>query len=141
VTRLALRYGHCPQPLAMKPSEVRSLEALAVDNAGEGCGRELFGAVVNAHQARAAQDGEVAAAMAAIAGDEAEHAELSFALAEALMPRLSAAQRRSAREAQARVLESLGADEVHPAARGALGLMDGAQAGATARALLHRRRL
>jgi rubrerythrin len=141
VTRLALQHGHAPAPLSMKDTEVRSLAGLAIDNAGEGCGRELFGAVLNEHQARTATDASVARVMREIAGEERQHADLSFALAEALMPRLTLAQRRQAREAQADVLERLGADEVTPAMRTSLGLMDQAQASATARRLLDTRRL
>jgi len=141
VTRLALRYGYCPRPLEMRTSELRSLEAIAIDNAGEGCGRELFGSVLNVHQARTATDPAIAEVMTEIAAEEAEHAELSFGLAAELMPRLTVAQRRRAREAQEVVLEVLAGDEIRPAARGPLGLMDQAQALATSRALLDQRRL
>jgi len=141
VTALALRHGHCPVAPDVGTSEVRSLEALALDNAGEGCGRELFGAVLNAHQGRVAGDPRVAETMGAIAVDEAGHAGLSLELAAELMPRLTVAQRRRAREAQAEVLTSLAADEVAAPARAALGLMDRAQATATARRLLDERRL
>ena len=48
VTRLALRLGHCPAPVKVSAThQVRSLEEIALDNASEGCGRELFGAVMN----------------------------------------------------------------------------------------------
>jgi hypothetical protein len=141
VTGLALRHGRAPQPLALRPSEVRSLEALALDNAGEGCGREAFGALVNQHQARTAADPAVASVMRSIAGDELAHADLSFALAEALMPRLTVAQRGRAREAQASVLERLSSDDVPDQARQTLGLMDANQATAAARAVLDQRRL
>ncbi len=141
ITGLAWRHGRAPKPLSLRPSEVRSLEALAIDNAGEGCGRELFGALTNEHQARTASDPAVARVMGSIAGDERAHADLSFALAEALMPRLTLAQRRRAREAQAQVLAQLTQDEVPQQTRATLGLMDQAQATAMARAVLERQRL
>jgi hypothetical protein len=113
----------------------------ALDNAAEGCGRELFGAALNRHQAQAAADPAVRAVMASIAPDEAAHAELSFALAGALTTRLSPAQRRRAQEAQAQVLESFLDDEVPGPAREALGLMDSARSADLAKALLSQRRI
>ena len=98
-TRLALGRGFSPRRPRVLPSPVRSLEEVACDNAAEGCGRELIGAAINAHQARAAGDADVRAAMAGIATDEAAHAQLSLDLAGALMPRLTMPQRRRVREA------------------------------------------
>lgn len=141
VTGLALRAGYCPKAPVMRPAEVRSLAELAVDNAGEGCGRELFGAELNVHQARTASDPEVARVIGGIVDDERHHAAFSFALAEALMPRLTLAQRRRAREAQAEVLQQLGSEDVPLAARQTLGLMDQRQAAALAGGLLDQYRL
>lgn len=139
--RLAVRRGWSPQPLVIRASPIRSLAELAIDNAGEGCGRELFGAALNQHQARAASDNEVAIAMGEIAGDEARHAAFSLALSEQLTPRLTLADRRRAREAQAMVLTTLSAEDVPVRSRHTLGLMSRAQAVTTARRLLDANRV
>lgn len=136
VTRLALRLGHSPVVRAIEPGEVRSLEAIAIDNAGEGCGRELFGSILNAHQAASASNAGVRQVMASIAADEAAHARFSFELAQQLMPKLSVAARRRAREAQAQVLEQLAHDELPEGLRTTLGLMDSAAMRKTTRRLL-----
>jgi hypothetical protein len=141
VTGRSLHHGRCPVHRPSAGSELRTLEAMALDNAGEGCGRELFGALVNAQQARTAGDPRVAGVMGEIAVDELAHARLSFALAAALRPRLTLAQRRRAREAQEQTLTALGAEGVPDALRQTLGLMDHAQARATTRALLDPARL
>jgi hypothetical protein len=141
VTRVALSHGRCPVHRPLARAEVRTLEAMAIDNAAEGCGRELFGAMVNAHQARTASDPRVASLMGQVAADELGHARLSFELAEALMPRLTLAQRRRAREAQAQTLTAMASDNVPARLRHTLGLMDEAQAQATSRGLLDHSRL
>jgi hypothetical protein len=141
VTRLALGMGHCPAPVRVSATPLRSLEEVAIDNAGEGCARELFGTLINEHQARAADNADVRRTMAAIALDEARHARFSFALARAVMPRLSIAQRKRAREAQERTLTQLGGDEVPVAARKALGLMDAEELSAVAKRLLETARI
>ena len=124
VTRLALSLGHCPRPHTLHPTGLRSLDEVALDNAGEGCGRELMGAVINAHQAKTAGNPLVRKTMAGIADDEREHAGFSFELAGALMPRLSASQRRRAREAQEQTLAQLSSDELPQSTRALLGLMN-----------------
>lgn len=142
VTRLALGFGHCPGALRLAPSdEVRSLEEIAVDNASEGCGRELFGAVLNRWQGMHAADARVRAVMGSIADDEHSHARYSFALAEALSSRLSVAQRRRTKEAQERMLSRLAHEDSPGSTRQLLGLMDIEQVASTARALLENHRL
>ena len=142
VMRLAMQLGHCPAVVKVAPArEPRSLEEIAIDNAGEGCGRELFGAVLNQWQAANATDDRVRAVMGAIAGDESAHADYSFALAEALRPRLTVAQRRRAKEAQQHTLSVLAENDVSSAVRRTLGLMDGAQVARTMRKLLDTARL
>jgi len=76
---LARRRGGNPvRPVVARRTGVASLEMLATDNVIEGCVRETFGALVAAHQAAAAADRDVARLMAAIAGDELEHAALAW---------------------------------------------------------------
>ncbi len=77
-------------------SATRSLEALATENAVEGCVRETYGALVAAHQAKHAADPAIRALFEAIAEDELRHAELAWDVAEWLDGALS-------REARARV--------------------------------------
>jgi hypothetical protein len=81
-------------PVRRVRAGVRSLAAVAVENAVEGCVRETFGAAVAAWQARAGGDPEVRALMAAIAPDEAGHAALSFRVHAWARSRLSPGERR-----------------------------------------------
>src|SRR6185503_12478530 len=79
MTALARRFGAEPPAVPRAfPDEVRSLEAVAVENAAEGCMRETIGALVAREQAGRAGDPVVRAAMRGIAADEARHAELAF---------------------------------------------------------------
>jgi hypothetical protein len=79
--RLARRFGGKPTKPRMKRPALRSLEALAIENAVEGCVRETFGALFAMHQAEAANDPHVRATMASIAPDETRHAALGWAVA------------------------------------------------------------
>jgi hypothetical protein len=92
-TALAERYGARPSPVEVPELPVRSLEAIAIENAVEGCVRETWGALLAIHQANAATDPEVRAAMARIADDELRHAALGWAVDRWIQPRLSAAAR------------------------------------------------
>jgi rubrerythrin len=78
VARLAERAGapSIDQP-RVRAARVRSLAALAIENAVEGCVYETFGAAVGLAQAMTASDAKVRAAMRRIARDEMQHAELA----------------------------------------------------------------
>lgn len=78
---LALRFGGEVAPLEIDDCAVRPLEAIAAENASEGCVREAYGALTAAWMASAAGDAEVRATFAAVAGDELCHAELSWDIA------------------------------------------------------------
>jgi len=91
--RLAERYGARPLAADIVEHPVRDLYAIALENAVEGCIRETYGALAAHRQALAAQDPEVAAAMAEIAEDESRHAALSWEIAAWIEPRLSDAER------------------------------------------------
>lgn len=83
MARLARRFGAAPQapkPLA-DDIPVRSLVAIACENAVEGCVRETYGAVVGMLEAATTGDRDVARAMAQIAIDECRHAELAWEVA------------------------------------------------------------
>jgi hypothetical protein len=110
---LAKKWGGRAAPAAVARGRVRSLEAIALENAVEGCVRETFGALVATYQAERATDRAVAAAMTKIAKDETRHAELSWEIARWLEPRLSKDARahiaRARREAIARLEADLAA--------------------------------
>lgn len=77
---LARRYGAPIPEVVVKPFRPRSLEAMALENAEEGCVRESLGALMAGWQARTAADEDVREAMASIAREELGHAELSWAI-------------------------------------------------------------
>lgn len=93
---LARRRGGRPSVAATPPRPVRSLEAIALENATEGCVRETWGALFATHQAERADDPALRRAFARIADDEARHATFSWQLHRWASQRLS-------REARARV--------------------------------------
>ncbi|MBL8938841.1 MAG: ferritin-like domain-containing protein [Archangium sp.] len=97
---LARRFGAEPHGPSVDARPLRTRFELALDNAVEGCVRESFGALVAHHQAAHANDGEVRAAMVAIAEDETSHAELSWATHEWLWSGLDEAERAAVRAAQ-----------------------------------------
>ena len=90
---LARRFGAERRIPTVERRPVRSLEAIAIDNAVEGLTREAFGALVATHQAQHAKDPAVRAAMGIIAHDETGHAEFSLMLHDWLHQQLSPAQR------------------------------------------------
>jgi hypothetical protein len=93
---LARRCGARPQAARIEARPVRSLEAIAIENAAEGCVRETFGALLASHQARMASSAVVRATFARIAKDETRHAALAWRVARWLDGRLDG-------EARARV--------------------------------------
>lgn len=77
MTRVARRRGATPPRPRFGPIEVRELEALAIENAVEGCVRETWAALEATYQARAATDADIRAVMKRVADDETRHAELA----------------------------------------------------------------
>ena len=103
MARLACRHGREARlPPRQARSEVRSLFAVALENAVEGCVRETYGAVVGLVEARASRDPEVRRSLSRIAEDECRHAELAWAIASWALPQLSLEERRQIRAAMAR---------------------------------------
>ncbi|NNB92026.1 hypothetical protein [Corallococcus exiguus] len=86
---LARRHGAPMPELKVAPFQARSLEALAIENAVEGCVRETYGALLAGWQARSAEDAQVRESLSAIAPDELRHAELSWAINAWAMEQLS----------------------------------------------------
>jgi hypothetical protein len=107
---LARRYDAAPSPPDPAPFGVRSLEAMAIENAVEGCVGETYGALVARAQARAARDPAIARAMAGVARDEARHAALAWGVAAWSESRLDAPARRRVRKAQRSALAHLAAN-------------------------------
>ena len=111
MARLARRFGGTPRsPQAPGATPVRSLMAIAVENAVEGCVRETYGAVVGLMEARGSSDPDVRRAMETIGADECSHAELSWAVDAWVMPRLTAAERAAVDDAARRAVAELAKD-------------------------------
>jgi rubrerythrin len=109
VGALARARGGEPVEARVRGGDLRSLEAVALENAVEGCVRETFGALVGAYQAEHAEDPEIGAAMRGIAEDEARHAALSWKVHAWAMERLGPEERARIGGAQADALARLGA--------------------------------
>jgi hypothetical protein len=107
MTALAARHGATPPAVVAAPPEARALEAMAIENAVEGCVHETYGAAVAVWQARRARDQAVRGAMRAIARDEASHAELAWAIAAWASRRLDAQGRARVAEARSHALRTL----------------------------------
>lgn len=112
--RIARRFGGRPRTPRVRRGDrgaTRSLEALAIVNAVEGCVREAYGALVATWQAARAADPEVARVMSEIAEDETRHAALAWAVARWIEPRLGPAAAARVIDARTRAARAL-ADEV-----------------------------
>jgi hypothetical protein len=128
--RMARRFGGVGVSPRVEPLPPRALDAVAIENAVEGCVRETFGALVASWQAAHARDPEIARLMKSIARDETRHAALSWAVARWAWARLD-------QEARARLAERCRAAiaslrcQAHPGVAGELvtraGLPDAAQ--------------
>jgi hypothetical protein len=97
---LARRAGARVPRVRIEPHALRDLEAIAIENAVEGCVRETFGAAVAMLQAESAVDEEVRTAMSRIAEDEARHAQLSWDIAAWIEPNLDEAARKRVTDAR-----------------------------------------
>jgi hypothetical protein len=108
MARLARRRGapvSFPNP--PEPLPVRSLFAIARENAIEGCVRETYGATAALVWANCAPDPEVAAVLRSIAADECRHAELAWDVAAWAAPRLSPDERRAIDLAMREAIQTL----------------------------------
>ncbi|HTQ41951.1 MAG TPA: ferritin-like domain-containing protein [Polyangiaceae bacterium] len=109
-SRLARRFGGEPPAVRVAKKRTRSLAAVALENAVEGCVRETFGALVATCQARSAGDAEIRRVMARIAVEETRHAALAWEIARALEPRLDDRTRRRIATARTHAIEKLRRD-------------------------------
>ena len=126
-SELARAFGGTARASEVARHPVRSLEAIAIENAVEGCVRECFGAALGCYQAQSALDPTVAAAMSEIAEDETRHAALAFAVDAWLWQRLDVSSRARVTAARAQAVRDL-RDELScdcdPTTRPPLGLPD-----------------
>jgi hypothetical protein len=135
MSRLARAFGGVPRRARVASVAPRRLEAIARENAVEGCVREAFGAVVAAFQARHAASGVVRRSMRGVARDEARHAALAFAVDRWIGGRLSDAARARVARARRKALGSL-RRELRGEGSGAIFEALGLPTGTHARALL-----
>ena len=117
--RVAAAFARRFGAVALPPVEIDavpapSLETLALANAREGCVLETSGAVVTQWQSRTARDRAVRRAFVNIATDELRHAELAFAVARWLHPRLDDLGRCRVREARRAAAAELARDIERP---------------------------
>jgi hypothetical protein len=115
MTRLALASGIQPEPVRVQGFEPRSLEAIALHNAEEGCAGEAFAARLLAAQARRSQSAAFRAVAPSIAADEMRHAAFSMELGSRLSARLGSGLGRRAREARAEALHRIARAHEHDA--------------------------
>jgi len=108
---LARRYGARVRKPKVEKTTLRSLEAMAVENAIEGCVRETYGALLATHQGRAATDPVVRAAYIRIAKDETQHAALAWRVAAWLDSRLDDDARERVLEARRKASRNLATTE------------------------------
>jgi len=108
--RLARRFGGRTLLPRALPRSPRSLEAIALENAVEGCVRETYGALSAVWQAHRAEHPAVRSALRKIARDEIRHAALSMRVQRWLEPRLDPNARRRVAEARSAALAALRAE-------------------------------
>lgn len=117
MTGLARRIGAEPAPTPKTfPTHVRELEAVATENATEGCVREALGAIVAREQAGRAGLRPVRRALGGIARDEARHAELAFAVDGWALDKLAPPARRRVIDARRAELGALAREAEAPIA-------------------------
>jgi hypothetical protein len=129
-SRMARRFGGDPVRPRVSSLEARALDAVAIENAVEGCVRETFGALQASFQAANAADAGIARLMRSIARDETRHAALSWAVARWASRRLDAAAREALAARCREAVEALrgGAESgVPPELAARAGLPDAAQ--------------
>ena len=88
VGAVARRYGARWSAPPSEHFEVRALEAIAAENAVEGCVRETLGAMLARFQAERAESHDVREVMERLADDELRHAALGWSIAAWAAPRL-----------------------------------------------------
>jgi hypothetical protein len=124
-TALAEREGASVPKARVRKGVVRSLVAVALENAVEGCVNETFAAAVAVAQSMTASDARVRAAMGRIARDELRHAELAWSVARWIEGRLGEGDIARVARARTAAVEALlrrTTSDVHPELVKKLGL-------------------
>jgi hypothetical protein len=111
VGRVARGMGARLGVVEVEPVRAREAEDIALENAVEGCAREAWGALVAGWMSARCPQPTLRHELRRIARDEARHAELSWAVAAWLEPRLDAAARARVQAARERALVGLGGEE------------------------------
>jgi hypothetical protein len=131
VGALARARGGAPMEPRVGKTAPRSLLAIALENAREGCVRETWGAAYGVVQSERAEDDDVRSVMVGIARDELGHAAIAWELAAWLDARLTADERTEVARERATAIAEL-AREIEGAPpepwRRALGLPTRAEA-------------
>lgn len=123
----ALQFGGARTAPELSRGHTRSMLAIALENATEGCVRESYGALLACHQALAARDASLRAVMQQIAQDELRHAQLAWQIAAWLEPQLPQAERERVQLARRAAYAQLSREltsTLSPPARQLLGLPD-----------------
>jgi hypothetical protein len=107
IGRLAVSRGAVPPAVYVKRGPVRDIEAVARENAVEGCVRETYAALLACRQACAATAPALRSAMVGIARDETRHAALAWAVDRWSQGLLAPAARRRVSEARREAIERL----------------------------------
>jgi rubrerythrin len=97
---LARQHGGRLRTVPRAPTASRSLSAIALENAIEGCAGETYAALVATYQSRYAAEARVRATFDAIARDETRHASLAHAVARWTESRLGPAEAALCRDAR-----------------------------------------
>jgi hypothetical protein len=105
--REAARHGAITPAAVVAPIAPRSLEALAIANAEEGCVVETFGAALLALQAERATDPRLRAMLKKIAADELRHAALSWRIHAWLAAKLPGTSRARLADARTHAVAAL----------------------------------
>jgi hypothetical protein len=113
VGALARARGAAPYEVRLGRTETRSLLAIAIENAREGCVRETWGAACAVAKSVRAAARDVRVVMERVAEDELGHAALAWDLAAWLESRLSADERVRVALERARAIEELEAQLEH----------------------------
>ena len=107
MSRHARRFGATIEPPRVRRARPRGVEAIARENAVEGCVRETYGALVATWQAVHAGDARIRASMKRIAIDETRHAAISERVDAFLATKLDARSRARVDRARHRAITAL----------------------------------
>lgn len=107
MARMARSHGAQVRRVRSQPMPARSLEAMARENAVEGCVRETWSALQACHQAQNAEDPQLRTAMRKIAIEESGHAQLAIDIARWADGRLNTAARQRIAAAKRKAIAEL----------------------------------